>query len=293
MVVDFFKNKIYIGFSQRVGKKSIPTELQVDSMNNKLRNSLWDMVLTFYLDNTSGQMLNFTPNYSPIYMALWHDYFNEPLDMLPNRVSGANTFIRDRFFKYDWHEVYDFIDNLAKLSTPFGEKGNFIAKCNAEFEKHLSGYRFVGDIILPVTNKIEIQEIKKALTNSSKYKLKSVKAHLEKSMAKLADKPNPDFSNSIKESLCAVETLCQIIVGSKASLGQTLKEIDKKITIPESLKQGYMKLYGYGSSEGGIRHGGNSSQNLPNLEEAKYMLVSCSAFVNYLIVKSDKAGIKL
>jgi hypothetical protein len=28
-------------------------------------------------------------------------------------------------------------------------------------------------------------------------------------------------------------------------------------------------------------------------EDAKYMLVACSAFVNYLIVKADKAGIVL
>lgn len=28
-------------------------------------------------------------------------------------------------------------------------------------------------------------------------------------------------------------------------------------------------------------------------EDAKYMLVSCSAFINYLIVKADKAGIEL
>ncbi|MGY0035854.1 hypothetical protein [Pedobacter sp. NJ-S-72] len=29
------------------------------------------------------------------------------------------------------------------------------------------------------------------------------------------------------------------------------------------------------------------------LEDARFMLVSCSAFVNYLIVKAEKAGIEL
>jgi hypothetical protein len=28
-------------------------------------------------------------------------------------------------------------------------------------------------------------------------------------------------------------------------------------------------------------------------EDARYMLVTCSAFVNYLVVKADKAGVKL
>jgi hypothetical protein len=29
------------------------------------------------------------------------------------------------------------------------------------------------------------------------------------------------------------------------------------------------------------------------LEDARYMLVTCSAFINHLVVKADKAGIKL
>lgn len=46
-------------------------------------------------------------------------------------------------------------------------------------------------------------------------------------------------------------------------------------------------MYGYTSDTDGIRHDfGNDSQVY--FEEAKYMLVSCSAFMNYLIGISTK-----
>ena len=41
------------------------------------------------------------------------------------------------------------------------------------------------------------------------------------------------------------------------------------------------------SDSDGIRHGGIDFTNAP-AEDAKYMLVSCSAFINYLIEKQSK-----
>jgi len=59
-----------------------------------------------------------------------------------------------------------------------------------------------------------------------------------------------------------------------------------------SLKQGFEKLYGYTSDDDGIRHALLDEANL-DMEDARFMLVSCSAFVNYLVVKAQKAGISL
>ena len=58
------------------------------------------------------------------------------------------------------------------------------------------------------------------------------------------------------------------------------------------LKKGFKDLYGWTSDSDGIRH---ALMEMPTVdaEDARYMLVSCSAFVNYLIVKADKAGIQL
>ena len=51
--------------------------------------------------------------------------------------------------------------------------------------------------------------------------------------------------------------------------------------------EAFLSLYGYTSDENGIRHGGIDFTNAPS-EDAKYMLISCSAFINYLIQKWSK-----
>lgn len=49
-----------------------------------------------------------------------------------------------------------------------------------------------------------------------------------------------------------------------------------------------MKLYGYASDEDGIRHPILDSTNV-GFAEAKFMLVSCSAFVNFILEKVQEA----
>jgi len=117
---------------------------------------------------------------------------------------------------------------------------------------------------------------------------------LKRALDLFADRESPDYRNSIKESILAVEAICQLITDNpKATLGDALKEIAKKtkVDLHGALKDAFGSLYGYTSDAEGIRH---ALLDEPNLcfEDAKFMLVSCSAFINYLIAKSSKAGIQ-
>jgi hypothetical protein len=73
-----------------------------------------------------------------------------------------------------------------------------------------------------------------------------------------------------------------------------LKIVENKVGLHGALKKGFSSLYGYTSSADGIRHALGLLEE-PNLsfEDAKFMLVSCSAFINYLVSKASKAGISL
>ena len=66
----------------------------------------------------------------------------------------------------------------------------------------------------------------------------------------------------------------------------------KKIDMHPALKTAFNKLYGYTNDEQGIRHS-LLEKDTVDFEDAKFMLVSCSAFINYLTIKSSKGGIKL
>ncbi len=107
----------------------------------------------------------------------------------------------------------------------------------------------------------------------------------------LSKKPKPDYRNSIKESISSIESLVKQITGKEdGGLAQALSILDKKVKFHGAFKSGLLNFYGYTSDEGGIRHAILEEKDI-GFDEAKYMLVSCSALVNFLIAKAEKAGL--
>lgn len=147
----------------------------------------------------------------------------------------------------------------------------------------MSAYRFVDNVLVEIGSDEEVVEVESAMKVSNKYS--SVSTHLKTGLELLSRK-NPNYRNSIKESISAVEALCKIITkNDKTTLGQALKEIEVKHDIPGSLKSAFSSLYGYTSDSGGIRHSLLEGDVNIDLEEARFMFVTCSAFINYLLCK--------
>lgn len=144
-------------------------------------------------------------------------------------------------------------------------------------------YRIVNNQIVEITSEEEIVEIEEALKVSD-----PIAEHLSTSMALLSQRPNPDYRNSIKESISAVEYICREITG-KTTLGDALKELDKKgLQLSNMLKTAFEKLYVYTNDKAtGIRHALMDEKDAPGFDEAKFMLVACSAFVNYINAKNN------
>ena len=154
----------------------------------------------------------------------------------------------------------------------------------------------MGKTIAPLTTDQEIAAIEQALAAGQASKpLQMVSDHIDQALALLSDRQAPDYRNSIKESISAVEAICKIIAGmSNATLGPALDAIQRGnvVALHPSLKEGFQKFYGYTSDAAGIRHAMKDASTVDQ-EDALFMLVSCSAFVNYLVAKATKAGITL
>ena len=104
----------------------------------------------------------------------------------------------------------------------------------------------------------------------------------------LSDRTNPDYRNSIKESISAVESLCRTVSGNdKATLSAALKILKDKGLHP-ALESAFQSLYGYTSDANGIRHALLEKSNLTSTE-ARFMLIICSAFTNYVIATISEA----
>lgn len=187
----------------------------------------------------------------------------------------------------EWYRKFDLIEFSIKVLRRQCQQGDrrfekivnsFVDMLNATFIRLKYAYRVVGDLIVEITNDEEIKTIETAIKQET-----AIKTHFSCALKLLSNRPTPDYRNSIKESISAVEALCREIT-SENTLGDALKKLEKNgVTIPVFLKSGFEKLYVYTNNEKtGIRHALMDDAETPQYDEAKFMLVACSAFVNYI-----------
>ncbi|WP_198032458.1 AbiJ-NTD4 domain-containing protein, partial [Aerolutibacter daejeonensis] len=195
--------------------------------------------------------------------------------------------VEPHYFSSPWNECYDMIEFCVSYAPENMSKA-LVRMSNRVLEEHISGYRLINGQIAPITSEDEISSIESAIGNSALNA--GARAHFRSALEKLSDRAAPDHRNSIKESISAVEAVCQQITGApSATLGQALKPLEDKGLIHPALKSALSKLYGYTSDSGGIRHAMLEETSI-TFVDSKFMLVACTAFVNYLIDKSRLAA---
>jgi hypothetical protein len=80
-------------------------------------------------------------------------------------------------------------------------------------------------LISPIIGATEINEVDGALAGRAD----PIRTHLRRALELLSDKANPDYRNSIKESIPAVESLVVAVVNEKGTLGQLIKKLEDEI----------------------------------------------------------------
>lgn len=279
-------------FSQRRGLRPIKKTIQIDFIDEDLRNSLWNCLSQIYLRLLEEKYTvvvyarrSLTSKGEPFIFKLWALYFKKPIDTVSDDTyDEIYEKIREYFFTAPWYEVYDFIEFFAANYPDEQLNKRFTEICNSVLESELSGYRFVGGKITQITPEEEISAIEKALDTPDSFK--GPRMQIKSALDKLSNRKSPDYRNSIKDSISAVEGVVRIITG-ESSFTKGLKKIEEKskVQLHPALRQAFIKLYGYTSNAEGIRHPLLDEANL-TFTDAKFMLVSCSAFINYLIDKT-------
>ena len=285
------------GFSDRRGIKPINTKMQLDELDNRTRIGIANLLREWYDDGKFAQYR------SEFCERLLKDIYSEFVDEQSRRMIRYqnNDIIESYIYLPISENSYDEVLTIVEYITNYFlqwqmsqyQKGvlyydliDYKAEINELFRREYVGYRFIDGEITPISDDIEVAEIEKSLD----IEFQGCKSHIKKALGFLSDRENPDYKNSIKESISAVESICQIIAqNSKATLGEALKKLEEHgVKIHEAMKKSFSSLYGYTSDEGGIRHCEGMFESNVTFEEAKFMLVSCSAFVNYLIAEYGK-----
>ena len=147
-------------FSQRIGKAPTTKQLQIESLDDELKNGLWNGIKIFVLDQLEKQSRYSNDTEFEVFCSiLWHNHYKLPIDTIPEYNSRSEQFIRDSFYKGQWYESYDLLEFLSNIeSQSFRiENEDFKEFCNGIFEREFSGYRFIDDKISPITNINEIE----------------------------------------------------------------------------------------------------------------------------------------
>ena len=279
-------------FSERYEYQKIK-DLQPDEVSDGLKNRIYNLIQKciecpndfgiFYRGEYEMRFIN----RNKFIEMLWDEFFKEDIEVLRDHYVSVMTLdgygyridaIRDKFYGLkEWYRIYDFIEFILNRFNP-NEK--FSSSLNKIFEEERTPYRIIGNLVTLLTSETEIKEVKQTLEISDKYQ--PVKDHLRKALALYSKKPEPDSLNSIKESISGLEALARIVLNNPKS---TLGDLANKLPIHRAFREALKKIYGWTSDEGGIRHAETGEKIISAEEEAKFMLVICSAFVNYIIAK--------
>lgn len=283
-------------FSERYGytkasdviiREKITPEIQnaICSCYDKLPD-LFNEVIAYYQDAKA--------EYQNLEEYLWVYFLNERAANFSDGYKYhvvATVYIEDK--SNAWYKKLDIIEKTIQYLRNFDAKNhkfysvasNFIKLLNSAFERLNFAYRIINDEIVEITSEQEIKTIEIAIDNSAR----NVKMHLNRALELYAQRPEGDYRNSIKESISAVEAFCREKTGEN-TLGKALNKLEKNgIVFPDVLKHAFDKLYAYTNQpDAGIRHAlmDDTGVYTPQAEEAIFMLVSCSAFINYLNKKA-------
>lgn len=238
---------------------------------------------------------HFSEYYHKMEMYLWTNFLNRRNSELKQYQNVATKYIENQ--DNLWYNKLNVIELCIKVLYHFAESkklsglavyaDTFVKELCYEFKRLNFAYQIVNKEIVEITSEIEIVTIEEALSGSKN----NIRNHLNKALELYAQKPDGDYRNSIKESISAVEAFCREKT-NEDTLGKALNHLESNgITIPKLFKIAFDKLYAYTNQpDTGIRHALMDDTNTPQAEEALFMLVSCSAFINYLNKKVKQLG---
>jgi len=252
--------------------------LQLDKMNEELSNLVYNFCYTVFtsvqlkisIESVEKKVLDSVCKSISKFSFLYNGSFSQ---------LGFDTF----YESLKWNEKYSVVEALINNSEAK------IQELNDILERQNSGYRMHENRrLVPITDQVEIDEVEEA----QKTSLETVNDHMKKAIQAFSDRENHRYGTAVVEAVHALETLAKYKTREKnGSLGTLVK----KMNLPKSLENSIGALYGFSSEEAG-RHAAKDKVIDVDFDTAKFVIVTCSAFVNYILsvdVVEAEGGLEL
>ncbi len=276
--------KNYESFSVRHGYEE-PKPIQYESMDRDLRTGLWNALHRCFPNDFDRAQF---PH--EIYEIIWTNFLTKPVTEYDSEFimfDGERIrLVEGQIFLLPWNEIYDLIEFVIVNTDPddTSSRDDFINRCNQILGKENSAYKIVADLVTPITNEQEIQAIESAMATP----YEGANNHINNALSLFSHRENPDYPNSIKESISAAESIVRIITGADSFAAGVNNLEEYGIKLHGAHQSALKSLYGFTSDADGIRHASTNSEPLDiNQNTARFMLITCSAFVNYIISEKN------
>lgn len=270
-------------FSERYGiSETMP--MQIDDICERTRNRIWNRVswmLSYY--SKQGSLYG--------YGGFFRGLFDELGLEISNAVSFPDEVVRKLIREDSWNRVYDLIEIVLRLLQENYSR-SLAESLNDVLEKDKCAYRILRVEqnrqsvyqVTRITNELEMR----AVQDAAQTNFDVVNSHIISAINLFSDLERPNYAESVRSAINAVESVCCIVDGKSKTLGDAIKRLrrsGKKIN--ERFLDGLEKLYAYTNEV--VRHGTKEPVKVSQAE-TQFMLVVCSAITNYLLSEYGEAA---
>ena len=270
-----------LSFSQRMGLAEVRTALQVEQIDQRLRNHLWNTICEHFIHPDEYPTRNWDSQNGEVlwrYKTLHTMFFGDTWLEAPHDPYDYYLYFKKWYDDAKWNAVYDLIEFLSAELL----QDSFTTAVNSCLESELAGYRVIGQRVVPVTTPTEVASVEASLAAADG----GVGRHFAEALEMLSRRSASDYRNVVKESISGVEAACRLVVSKdSATLGDALKFLERDSKVHAALAAAFQKLYGWTSDADGIRHSLTADSTPVDANTARFMLIACSAFANLLLAK--------
>lgn len=223
--------------------------------------------------------------YSDFCVKIWCDYLKQRMDLYtPSKYKEvvSNLVLNERV---PVHITIDFIEEIFAgrhfQNEAFTILG--IEEFKDNLERENAPFRYIDGQVVEINSSHEAYAVEQAC----ECPFAAPQNHIKAALRFLKEDDAAAWRNSIKESIAAVESAFEELVGHREnSVGAYLKAAEKlklAIELHACFQQGLASFYNWTSSDQGIRHPLDEDARVPTKNDATFMLVVCSAAVNMLL----------
>lgn len=229
-------------FSQRYGYTPYREAIQIESLDERTRTDLWNLIIYPRFLNVAYPYLTGE--------LIWIGHFRLQRDQYtPNAVAFQ---LKRLILEGEWFSVYDLIEFLIRHSR-YDKRDDLVDSVNQVLAGNRAGYRVVDGLVVPITTSAEADAVEKAANSP----IANARPHIRRSIALLADRDNPNFPKAIQEAILAAEAAANFLAGKQTgTLADALKAIQRNnpALLHPALIEGWKQIYGFTGDSGGIRH---------------------------------------